>query len=268
MQLAHRVASGLNRLLRPAGLELRRISTRPEIDSFSDIEPWIADIVGKVEPYTMTSRERISALCHAVRYIARAGIPGEIVECGVWRGGSMMAAALTLLAEGKTRRLRLYDTFEGMPPPTEVDRAIKYGHVSAAEILQNSDRSSAYWAIAQLDDVRANLQSTGYPSPFVQYIVGKVEDTIPKRLPEQIAILRLDTDWYESTKWELEHLYPLLAVGGILIIDDYGFWEGARKATDEYIFDSGAALLLHRIDGTGRIAVKTGLSCRDNGRSV
>jgi O-methyltransferase len=259
MQITRALASTLNRLLRSAGVELRRIEAAAAPDRFWDIEPWVAEIVGKVEPFTMTSPERISALCHAVRYIARAGIPGDIVECGVWRGGSMMAAALTLLAEGEERTLWLYDTFQGMPPPTAIDRAAKYHGKPAKLILAESDQSSNYWAISQIDEVRANLESTRYPPHLIKYIAGKVEDTIPHETPKQIALLRLDTDWYESTKWELVQLYPLLAIGGILILDDYGFWEGARKATDEYIFDSRAALLLHRIDGGGRIAIKTGL---------
>jgi O-methyltransferase len=86
--------------------------------------------------------------------------------------------------------------------------------------------------------------------------MGKVEDTFPKDTPDKIAILRLDTDWYESTRHELIHLYPKLSIGGVLIIDDYGHWEGARKAVDEYINDNTLRILLNRIDYTGRIAVK------------
>jgi O-methyltransferase len=83
-----------------------------------------------------------------------------------------------------------------------------------------------------------------------------VEDTIPASVPEQIALLRLDTDWYESTKCELEILFPRLVKGGVIIIDDYGCWQGARKAVDEYFNKNNIAILLNRMDDTGRIGIK------------
>jgi hypothetical protein len=105
-----------------------------------------------------------------------------------------------------------------------------------------------------MEDVRANLLSTGYPAEKIHLIKGKVEDTIPGTLPRGLSILRLDTDWYESTRHELIHLYPLLHPKGVLIIDDYGDWQGAKKAVDEYFKES--EIFLHRIDRTGRIAIK------------
>jgi O-methyltransferase len=253
-------ARGLNRVLRYAGVEINRIGTRKgaEGPGFADVEPWVAQIIEKTAPFTMTSHERISALCHAVRYATKHNIPGDIVECGVWRGGSMMAAALTLLREQDlTRTLYLFDTFEGMPPPTELDRAARSGK-SAALLLEEADESSLIWAHAPLDDVRANLASTNYPADRIRFIRGRVEDTIPREAPHNIVILRLDTDWYASTRHELIHLYPKLSVGGVLVVDDYGHWEGARKAVDEYINDNRLPILLQRIDYTGRIAVKRG----------
>ena len=251
----------VNRVLSVAGVELRRIRKEPTSasDGFTDVEPWVAEIIAKVRPFTMTSNERISALCHAVRYVARSNISGDIVECGVWRGGSVMAAAMTLLSERETRALHLYDTFEGMPPPAPIDRRI-FGGKSASEMLKESDKSSVFWAYATLDEVRANLASTGYPQDLVHFIQGKVEETIPKMAPEKISVLRLDTDWYESTKWELIHLYPRLSIGGVLIIDDYGFWEGSHQATDEYIRERQLPILLQRIDSEARIAVKIAAS--------
>ncbi len=253
-------ARGLNRVLRCAGVEINRIGTRwaAEGPGFAEIEPWVAQIIEKVAPFTMTSHERIAALCHAVDYVTKHNIPGDIVECGVWRGGSMMAAALTLLgANDVARSLYLFDTFEGMPPPTEVDRAASSGK-SAALLLEEADESSLIWAHAPLDDVRANLASTNYPADRIRFIRGRVEDTIPREAPQKIVLLRLDTDWYASTRHELIHLYPKLSVGGVLVVDDYGHWEGARQAVDEYINDNRLPILLQRIDYTGRIAVKTG----------
>src|SRR5690606_24776929 len=102
----------------------------------------------------------------------------------------------------------------------------------------------------------SNMVSTGYPMERCHFVEGKVEDTIPATVPDRISLLRLDTDWYESTRHELEHLWPLLQPGGVLIIDDYGHFEGARKAVDEYFLDRSDAPLLNRIDYTGRIAIK------------
>ena len=220
-----------------------------------DIDDDARAIIETVSPFSMTSPERLLALRDAVRHVCRHGIEGDIVECGVWRGGSMMAAALTMLECGGRRRIHLFDTFEGMPPPAAADRDLT--GVSAATLLAAEQRESGdTWAFSPLDQVRANLRSTGYPAELVRFVPGRVEETIPEAAPERIAVLRLDTDWYESTRHELEHLFPRLAVGGVLIIDDYGHWQGARRAVDEYLAASGARLLLSRIDYTGRMAVK------------
>jgi O-methyltransferase len=251
----------LNRVLQPTGFKIERVGTGAAPawrTTFPDVEPWVEDIIETVRPFTMTTGERISALCHAVRYVAKNKIPGDIVECGVWRGGSMMAAAMTLLSEHDlSRTLHLFDTFGGMTSPTVIDRRVE-DRASASELLEKASKTSPLWANAPLDDVRANLASTSYPANRLRFIRGKVEDTLPGEAPDAIAILRLDTDWYESTKHELTHLYPKLSVGGALIIDDYGAWEGARKAVDEYINDNRLPVLLQRIDFTGRIIVKIG----------
>ena len=168
-----------------------------------------------------------------------------------------MMMALTLKALGATKHIHCFDTFEGMPPPTDADIRHDTGE-SAAAILARTEKkpSENMWAIAGLDDVRKNVGSTGYPLSLVSFERGRVEETIPAAAPAQIALLRLDTDWYESTKHELEHLYPRLSPGGLLIIDDYGFWRGARKAVDEYLARLKYPPFLARIDQTGRIAIK------------
>jgi hypothetical protein len=215
------------------------------------------ELYRRVGPYTMTTPPRVYALVRAVEYVAARGVHGAIVECGVWRGGSMMAAALTLLRLGiSDRELYLYDTFAGMPPPSEADTT-RSGE-RAADLLARGDESSHIWAIASLDDVREAVLSVGYPEERIHFVEGLVEATLPATAPQEIALLRLDTDWYRSTKHELEHLYPRLAPGGVLILDDYGHWQGARRAVNEYLAENGLALLLNRIDGTARIAVKPG----------
>jgi len=123
-------------------------------------------------------------------------------------------------------------------------------------LQRESKATSIVWAYSPLEEVKRNLRLTGYDESRITYIQGKVEDTIPVRASERIALLRLDTDWYESTYHELVHLYPRLSVGGVLIIDDYGHWQGARRAVDQYIEENRLKILLNRIDYTGRIAVK------------
>jgi O-methyltransferase len=230
--------------------EAPRTHSFPVDFSESDIE-----VCRRVDPYTMTTPPRIYALMRAVEYIAARGIPGAIVECGVWRGGSMMAAALTLLRLGVTdRELHLFDTFSGMTPPTDAD--VKPTGQRAADLLATEAKDADVWAIATLDEVRAAVLDVGYPKGRIHFVKGPVEETVPANAPGEIALLRLDTDWYESTKHELVHLYPRLASGGVLILDDYGYWQGARRAVDEYVDEHEATLLLNRIDNTGRIAIK------------
>ncbi|MDF1594200.1 MAG: macrocin O-methyltransferase [Desulfobacterales bacterium] len=244
----------LKKIARAFGLEIKRTRT----ESFSpDIPAAFVDTYKKVRSYTMTSPDRIFSLCEAVKYVQDKNIAGDIVECGVWKGGSMMAVAETLLQTGDPNRsLYLFDTFEGMPPPTEND--VDISGMTAKCLLETSDmdRDESVWCRANLDVVAKALDSTGYPSERIKLIKGMVEQTIPHLAPEKIALLRLDTDWYESTKHEMEQLFPRLTRGGVLIIDDYGHWQGARKAVDEYLENNNVKILLNRIDYTGRIAVK------------
>jgi O-methyltransferase len=222
-----------------------------------DFEKADKELYRRVGPYTMTTPPRVYALVRAVEYVSMRDVPGAIVECGVWRGGSVMAAALTLLRLGiSDRDIYLYDTFAGMPPPSDADTT-RSGE-RAADLLEQGSGDSHIWAIASLDDVRAAVLSVGYPEERIHFVEGLVEETLPETAPAEISVLRLDTDWYRSTKHELEHLYPRISPGGVLILDDYGHWQGARRAVDEYLGDNGVALLLSRIDATARIAVKPG----------
>ena len=214
-------------------------------------------IIRAVRPYTMTSPERIFALIQSVKYIEKNNIIGDIVECGVAAGGSMMAAAITLINMNSTeRKLYLFDTFTGMTKPSKKDISI-FG-IPASETFENmriTDNSSN-WCYASLDEVKKNIYNTGYNIKNIHFVKGKVEDTLPQLAPKNIALMRLDTDFYESTYHELIYLFPRLEVGGVLIIDDYGHWKGAKIAVDEYVEKNNLKLLLNRIDYTGRIAVK------------
>lgn len=235
-----------------------RTGGRPLAAPWPDISAADLSALHAVSHLTMTSVERRHALQEAVRHITRHHLPGSLVECGVWRGGSMVLAAQTLLDCGdSSRHLFLFDTFEGMPPPSDKD--IDHAGTPASALLEQDHQprqQSDLWAEAPLGQVRAHLAATGYPQEQVHFIQGRVEDTLPAQAPPQIALLRLDTDWYESTRHELAHLYPRVTSGGVVLIDDYGFWRGARQAVDEFLASCPDALFLTRIDDTGRLFIK------------
>ncbi len=227
-------------------------------DSAEDFTIWKA-----VKGFTMTSAERVNNLLKAVDYIVRNDIPGDFVECGVWRGGSAMAIALKLQELGvKDRTIYLYDTFSGMTNPTNFDEVISTGHSARTLLIQaNQDQTKERFtrdvrAIALRDEVEDNLRTIRYPFENFRFIEGPVETTLSSGFSNSICLLRLDTDFYESTKIELEVLFPRLVTAGVLIIDDYGHWLGARKAVDEYFQFNKTKIFLHKVDYTGRFAIK------------
>lgn len=203
-------------------------------------QDFLADYA-RIKPYTMVDHGGGLAVWEAVNYVLDRQIEGAFVECGVWRGGMSMLMAQRLAALGSARDLYLYDTFEGMSEPTELDQD-KHGVAAAAQLDTSArqDGDNSVWAYASQPLVTDNFCKCGIDLQNVHMIKGKVEDTIPETVPDEIAILRLDTDWYESTKHELEHLYPRLRTGGVLLIDDYGYWKGCRQAVDEYFGNQAA----------------------------
>jgi O-methyltransferase len=245
--------STIRSIIRPIGLDLIRY---PQVEAKpTDLTPEMLKILQEARPHTLTSLHRLASTQDAVRYVVKNAIPGSLVECGVWRGGNMAVASRTLQQLGDTSRdLYLYDTFEGMSEPTEHDA--DYGGVSAAQLLAAEQKGAGVWCEASIEDVMRVMKETGYSMDKVHLVKGKVEDTIPATIPDEIALLRLDTDWYESTLHELVHLYPRLKPGGVLIIDDYGHWRGARQAVDEYFERKEILGLLCRVDYTCRMMIK------------
>jgi Macrocin-O-methyltransferase (TylF) len=222
----------------------------------SNLEPEFLALYEQCRQYTMTSWERLYALYKSVQYTVENRIPGDLVECGVWRGGSMKLVAHVLHSLGDTNRtLFLYDTFEGM---TEPDPAfdIDFSGNEAVNDWREVRRRGVKWAYAPVEEVQQIIASTGYPMEKVKLVKGRVEETIPETIPAFIALLRLDTDWYSSTKHEMEHLYPKLSPQGILILDDYGHYQGARRGVDEYLSKLDKKPLLQRIDYSCCLAVK------------
>jgi hypothetical protein len=203
-------------------------------------------------PFTITSLRKMKRLHESVVYINNNSIEGDFVECGVYKGGSVMNMALSQLAFDRKVHIYLYDTFEGMTPSGDYD--VSYEGITAKDLLRRRPKARC---VCSLDQVKSNLKLTGYSNSLLHYHKGDVADTLKQgNAPEKVSLLRLDTDWYESTKIELEVLYPRLAKGGVLILDDYGYWKGARKATDDYFnaygikpnfkpIDEGIGAVLH-----------------------
>lgn len=229
-----------------------RASRRPRYPV--DLDETTVRIIEAIGDATLTTPERMASLVESVRYVVRNEIPGTFVECGVWRGGSMMAVALTLRDLGvEDRDVYLYDTFTHMPYPGEKD--VDHNGRHASEYYDEASEAEAFRYLS-FEQVQQNLHGTGYPTERIHFVKGMVEDTIPDRAPAQIALCRLDTDWYESTRHEMVHLWPRLAAGGVLIVDDYGHFQGCQEAVDEYFEQQGLRPFLHRIDYSGRLVLK------------
>ena len=226
----------IKRMLRSWGYDIICLG-----EVYPEISPNDIRIINEVKPYTLTDFEKIWALIEGTKYIIRNNVPGDFVECGVWKGGSVMAVAKTLVALGDhSRHIYLFDTFDGMSQPDERDVTCR-GAIHANQALPESERE---WIRVDVETVKNNMRGVGYDNSKIHFIKGKVEDTLPEHAPDRVSLLRLDTDWYKSTRHELTHLYPRLSVGGIIIVDDYGSWEGARQAVDEFIQENELELFL------------------------
>lgn len=263
-KMVNRVTSNIANRLRthvggstPSNLPVSTLNAWPY-----PLADWERLILDDVRPYTMTSPERIVSTVDAVAYVIDRDVPGALVECGVWRGGSVLAMIRTLQQKGVgDRDVYLFDTFDGMTRPSEIDTSI---FDSPALETWNSSKEAGKipwdWAfdpnVFNFEAVRSLILGTGYPAHRVHFVKGQVEETLPGAAPQSVAVLRLDTDWYDSTWHELIHLYPRISKGGILIIDDYGHWDGCRTAVDQYVKQFEIPMFLSRIDYSGRIGVK------------
>jgi O-methyltransferase len=212
--------------------------------------------------YTGQTAEVIAELVRAVRYVVKSEVPGDLVESGVEKGGSIVIMIRTLQSLGVSdRRIWMYDTFAGMPKPDEIDQVyaqtpVEDGGLKSWELRKDPDGRGSDWSRYSLEAAKDTIERTGYPASLLTYVKGLVEETVPAHAPERIALLRLDTNFYRSTRHELEHLYPRLSTGGVLILDDYGAQVGSRRATDEYFAKLNPPVLLMRIDENVRALVK------------
>ncbi|MCZ6605049.1 MAG: class I SAM-dependent methyltransferase [Alphaproteobacteria bacterium] len=249
-KLIREMGKGVRKLRAPKGV--RELPPKWPVD-FSKFTKRLCNTVG---PYTMTSKERVAAIERAVRYICDHQIEGDFVECGVGPGGSVMAMMLTLLEVGdRTRHLWLYDTFEGMPKPGEHDTG-RFGTPAVKLYDKRRKDGVSTWVNFSVEQVQKNLATTAYPAGQLHFVKGMVEETLAQQKPLCISLLRLDTDWYDSHCAEIEHLFPLVATGGVILLDDYFRYDGARKAVDDYTSEKGIRIFWARIDTHAVIGIK------------
>ena len=255
MRLAHVMHRFRRKLFRAIGYEMTITpSVLPAELTVSDkrLLKYVQD-----EQLSMGSDSRLYATILACKHVVTLKIPGAFVECGVWRGGHALLAQGLFTEAAQSRQVFLFDTFGGMTVPTDVDVSFS-GQAAKQTFLDKLRGDHNEWCFASLQEVTNNFERAGLLNENVRMVKGDVALTLanPDALPDSISILRLDTDWYESTKIELEMLYPRLVPGGVLIIDDYGHWGGCRKAVDEYFSASRARPLLNCIDYTARVGIK------------
>ena len=253
----------INVPLRSIGFQLDRYSPRGPVFTAYEASKLDEQIYSQVAKFTMSPPDPIYSLISSVRYVIDNEIEGDFVECGTWRGGCAMTIALTLSDLGVSdRQIWIYDTFHGMTKPGPVDLAldIKTGEMKIpAEkffVRHKGTEDGSEWVRAPLRDVQSNLSSTSYPLESIEYVKGDVAKTLNETVPRKISLLRLDTDWYESTLKELEILYPKLSSGGVCIVDDYGCWAGARQAVDEYFHKNPPLPLFHITNWSVRTFIK------------
>jgi hypothetical protein len=206
---------------------------------------------------THSSKQRLYATALAVDYVNRAGLKGAFVECGIWKGGNAIVAKKVADSRGDLREFFLYDTFSGHLPPGSKDVSLEDGS-SASEKYESIVKASGSWAAVSVQEVKKYFGNLNVSTENVRFIEGDMMSTLrdPKLVPASISVLRLDTDWYEPTKLQLEELWPKLEIGGVLLLDDYGHWAGSKAAVDEYFAANGINVLLTFSDWSGRAAIK------------
>lgn len=253
------VKKAVKAAFRAAGIEVRRPATPPGLPvEFGTAEREIFAYI-RAQGLSMVSDEHLFATILACRHVIEQKIPGDFVECGVYKGGNALIAAALFKAYGVRRKVWLFDTFLGMTEPTALDKESTTGVAAIEEYSQKDRGDHNDWVFCPIDQVQAHFDAAGLLSDQIVFVQGDVLQTLGngEHLPDQVSVLRLDTDWYESTRIELEVLYPRLSVGGVLLIDDYGHFSGAQQATDEYFARGTPRPLLNYTDYTGRVGVKT-----------
>jgi O-methyltransferase len=258
-----KLKKAITKVSRRLGREKEHAERAPNISHYIDIPDEQQRLIDQIvsRQLSMCTYNNLASTVFACRYALQRNIAGAFVECGVWRGGNSILAASVFREAEPPRSVFLFDTFAGMNEPTEHDTRASDGSSALPKYEATKSETHSDWCFASLDAVRSNFGECGVGLQRVHCVQGPVESTLAEEAVlqaienERIAVLRLDTDWYESTRVELEVLWPLLRPGGICIIDDYGYWSGARKAVDEFFAKDTP--FLHPIDNSARLIIKS-----------
>ena len=231
--------------------EIKKINKKKK--SIIELSKTEEKLVKKCLQYSMTNIERMWSLIQSFHHVRQESLLGDFVECGVWKGGNIILLKKLIEKFNLKKKIYGFDTFEGMVEPSSYD--VNYNNKSAKKMFDEHKNQKIGFAMCSLEEVEKNITKNTSIDKIL-LIKGKVENTlkIKNNLPKKISILRLDTDFYESTKIELEILFPRLVKGGVLIIDDYGFWKGSKKAVDEYF--GNYRQFLHYVDHSCRLLIK------------
>jgi hypothetical protein len=231
--------------------EIRKVNEKKK--DIIEVNKYEKKLINKCLQYSMTNFERMWSLIQSFHHVRQESLVGDFVECGVWKGGNIILLKKLIEQFNLKKNIYGFDTFEGMVEPSFYD--VNYNNKSAKKMFDEHKKKDIGFAMCSLDDVKRNIKKNTKPDNIF-LIKGKVENTLKnkKKLPKKISILRLDTDFYESTKIQLEILFPRLVKGGVLIVDDYGFWKGAKKAVDEYFCDYRQ--FMHYVDHSCRLLIK------------
>jgi hypothetical protein len=232
---------------------------RTELDLEENDRELIARILNR--GFSMCSFEDLAFTAQSVRWVIKNSVPGDIVECGTGKGGHAILAAGIIRDLGSDKKIFIFDTFTGMTTPGPTDFRLWDGQL--AETVFESNKNMAQdpetfgsWLKHTRHEVETNFDIFGLGVDNVVFVQGDVAETlrVPSNIPAAVSFLRLDTDWEDSTKTELEELFPRLVCGGVLVVDDYLYWHGQQKAVDDYFAARGARPLLARVGSDGVFA--------------
>lgn len=207
---------------------------------------------------SMCSYERLAATAMACKHMCKHNDKAVFVECGTWRGGNGILAAAIFKKYKIPYKIYLFDTFKGMTKPTKEDKKINDGQIASKLYKIYSNNFNSEWCFSPIEEVKDNFKKFDLLDHNIFFIEGDVTKTLleSKNVPAAISILRIDTNWYKSTKMIFEKLYPKLKIGGILLSNDYAYWSGSKKATDDYFEKNSNRPYFQYVDSAGRTAIK------------
>ena len=247
------IKSIINKLIISTGYSL--INNNQKIVELNNNDKKLINLAQK---YSMTPQIRIFNLLQSLRYLKNKKIDGDYVECGVWKGGNIILFKKFIEDEDENskRKIFAFDTYGGMTEPDKNDYDISNNIPANILLKDDKNKQTNLWGICNLENVKKNIQSCVNNIENIKFIEGPVETTLntASNLPDKISLLRLDTDWYSSTKKELDVLYDRVTSGGIIIIDDYGHWGGSKKAVDDFFLNK--YVWMHYVDYACRLIIK------------